>query len=261
MAFGNDWNAPFSCFRLRLFFIWNFLAFYLKILDTLDTVQSFDLNDAPNKPEGLTINTVTAHGILDEHENYYNFGSGLDTSGPFPQTVYFAIKVERPNDFTGDLPVKDPIRILKHFQFSELITNSNPFDPNPRYFHMFSATKNYMVLPLSSAAFEPRQMLDACKKGKSILEGFRFDENGKTTFRIFDKENFQWLNQEYQAPPSLQLHMIQATEKLGQFVDGDSGPVINFDTLLAGTGSYLDRYYFDVSKNILFIKISEIDIF
>ena len=104
-------------------------------------------------------------------------------------------------------------------------------------------------------------MLDACKKGKSILEGFRFDENGKTTFRIFDKENFQWLNQEYQAPPSLQLHMIQATEKLGQFVDGDSGPVINFDTLLAGTGSYLDRYYFDVSKNILFIKISEIDIF
>ena len=83
----------------------------------------------------------------------------------------------------------------------------------------------------------------------------------KTTFRIFDKINFQWLNQEYQAPPSLQLHMIQATEKLGQFVDGDSGPVINFDTLLAGTGSYLDRYYFDVSKNILFIKISEIDNF
>lgn len=136
--------------------------------------------------------------------------------------------------------MEDPKEVLKYVIFSDLIPNVSPFDPNPRYFHMFSSTKNYLVLPLSSAAFEPKQMLDSCRRGKSVLDGFRFDEEGKTVFRIFDKNNFRWVEQVYQAPASLQLHMIQANE---------DGANIVFDTLLAGTGSYLDRYYFEVSRN------------
>ena len=111
-----------------------------------------------------------------------------------------------------------------------------------RYFHMFSGSDNYLVLPLNSVAIENLDMVRGCAAGKDLISSMHFDKTREAEFRVYSKKEHRFLDAVWTAPANFQVHMIQA------FEDPDDPNIIHLDTLVAGSGDAISEYYYDVSS-------------
>lgn len=208
---------------------------------TLETVHSVNLADAPGKPEFLQILTLTAHGHVDDDGDYWNMGSAMDYSGAMPMVAYFTYKIPNAGRTPEDMWVDpiDPTKFLDMIEFSmSFAHNSNPMDFSARYFHMFSGTKDFLVVPLNSVAIEMDAFFDACRYAKPLVEGMNYREERKGEFRIFSKKDFKFIDQVWDSSAFLQVHMIQA------FENADNGNLIHLDTITAGSGESIKEFYY-----------------
>ena len=55
-------------------------------------------------------------------------------------------------------------------EFGEFAHNINPLDANPHYYHMFSGTTNYLILPLNSVTIDTAAILTQCRHAKPLVE-------------------------------------------------------------------------------------------
>ena len=85
---------------------------------------------------------------------------GLDRSGVVPKSGHFVIRSKSAVSEGYFGARLSPEEILANIEFSELLPNKDPFDPDIRYFHMFGSTKNHIVLPFLSVIINPSKMLE-----------------------------------------------------------------------------------------------------
>ena len=135
-----------------------------------------------------------------------------------PEPVYFTYRIKNAHrDYASRFSNRPTSHeFLDMVEFSPTYAkNSALLDINGRYFHMFSGTKDYLILPLGSLAIQTSLFLTACREGDDLVKTMVFDENQNGEFRIFDKRNFKFIDQIWETDPYLQVHMIQAHQDYG----------------------------------------------
>lgn len=207
--------------------------------ETLELVHSIDIKKSKNVPDGVEMVLMTAHGNIDQNGDYWNMFSGLDISAGLdrpPKIVYGVYKIPGA-DRSRDSPM-DPQELLDSIEFSSFAHNSSPLDIQIRYFHMFSISENYLVLPLTSVAIELVNFVDACRHAKPPTYGMAYRDDRKAEFRVFSKKEFKFIDQVWETDAHLQMHMIQAFEE-------ENGVVV-LDTLKGTNGDSIDAFFYEV---------------
>ena len=111
---------------------------------------------------------------------------GLDRSGVVPKSGHFVIRSKNAVSEGYFGARLTPEEILANIEFSELLPNEDPFDPDIRYFHMFGSTKNHIVLPFLSVIINPSKMLELMTNGEPLIDSFEY-RDVKAEYQLFSQ--------------------------------------------------------------------------
>ncbi|CAG5104199.1 Oidioi.mRNA.OKI2018_I69.chr1.g1139.t1.cds [Oikopleura dioica] len=205
--------------------------------ETLETKHILDIRKASSYPEGLSLSTVLAHGVIDSNGDFWTFATGimLPKFGFIPKVVYLALKISA----SAKSEKSTPEEFLASISFSGYIFNEDERDLNMRYFHSFvQASDDFLVLPFTSLELQPSALLESCRNGNPPIEMMSFNKYNKGLYRIFDKKQMKWYPKIFKSKETLQMHPIQG------FVDEESNEIV-LDTLEIPNRQLIDDLFLE----------------
>jgi len=233
----------------------------INILDkvSLETIMSFDINEAPDRPKEIQVLTQTAHGFYDYETNeFYNQAACLyflPTGIPVPSYVLYKMK-----NINQDLTREE---ILNSIEFGEVIflneknEKTGGIVPYMQYFHQAAMTKDYFIMPYSNMEITPvtctmTQIMNAEAMGDCM----GLNENDLDgIFVVYEKASMKELRR-FKLNWFVALHLINSFQEGGDKIVMDfmvmnpgSSP---FDVFLLETVNATGQQYIDNYNNNLF---------
>ena len=212
---------------------------------SLDTLESFSIEQATNYPKGLIGMTQTPHGMITEEGDFINMMTGIlmDTSNGIrpPKVAYYMYRIKNARD--GKCSIKE---ILENMEFSEPTYNENKHSLKIGYMHEGVLAGDYFLAILSSTITDMSLIKDNTVNGRPLLESNRHDPEREQEIRVFNLVNFEWevARQIPKLPSGIMLHTIN-----GQVLKKTKKETtIQFDGLWSGNPSVLSMFYLDALR-------------
>ena len=232
----------------------NLIAFgetmYLHTIDgnTLDTLDSFSIEDATNFPKEFIGMTQTAHGVYDKNGNFINMVTGMLFEGLSdgkirpPKIAYFIYRVPDARTVRRSLS-----ELLECIEFSEPTFNLKQTDFGIRYMHQGLLAGNYFLGMFSSTKTDMHLLQENIKNGEPILTANIHDPDAEQEIRIFNLEKFKWENHPNIILPSgIMLHHINAfVEQSVQAAGNSKQQKFTIDTMWSGNPETISLYYLE----------------
>ena len=214
---------------------------------TLETLNSFSVEQAANYPKDFIGMTHTPHGVFTHDGDFVNMMTGLLMEGLSdgvirpPKVAYFMYRIPDARDSSKTIE-----QLLQSIEFSEPTHNEKLFEMKIGYMHEGVLAGDYFLAILSSSVTDISAVMANTKEGKPLMESIKHEPEREQEIRVFNLKTFRWEfeNSVPKLPAGIMLHTVN-----GRVVDENDKQVdFEFDGLWSGNPSVLSLFYLDALR-------------